>query len=73
MSDENMTNPEVEVTPVETPVERELTQEEMPNTPTVPAAFPTGEGKPVGSATIVEMDTPTEVFPTQGDDTTATQ
>lgn len=67
MSDENMTNPEV--TPVETPVERELTQEEMPNTPTSPVE----EGKPVGPATIVEMDAPTEVFPTQGDDTTATQ
>lgn len=62
MSDENMTNPEVEVTPVvETPAE--VTQEEVLNVP----AAPVEEGKPVGEATIVDMETPAEVFPTTGE------
>ena len=59
MSDENTTNPEVEVTQpvVETPA----------------VETPVEEGKPVGAATIVEMETPAEQFPTQGDETTTEQ
>lgn len=59
MSEENTTNPEAEVTqPVEAPVV------------VTPAIV---EGKPVGPATIVEMDTPAEAFPTQGDETATQQ
>lgn len=63
--EENITNPEV---PQQAESQEEFGAATVPVVPTVPT-----EGKPVGPATIVNMDTPADVFLTQGDDTTNQQ